>query len=240
MKQKLLVILAIFLSFYNSGRAGIVYVDSANLMGTQDGTSWANAYYSFQYGIDYANPGDTIWVAKGTYYPALNGSFTLKEGVVIYGGFQNGHTSLSQRNVSVNATILHANGDNYIINNRANNLTRSTVLDGFTLTKANTRYEGGAISNINSSPTISNCTFIDNRMGEANSFSGGGGIYSANASPYIYNCKFLNNYLSLPGSTNGGGAAIACYNSTAVIENCEFNNNELRAYASYSGYGGTI
>ena len=240
MKQKLLIILAIFLSFYNSGRASIVYVDSANLMGTQDGTSWANAYYSFQYGIDYANPGDTIWVAKGTYYPALNASFTLKEGVVIYGGFQNVHTSFSQRNVSANATILHANGDNYIINNRDNNLTSATVLDGFTLTKANTRYQGGAMSNRNSSPTILNCTFIDNRMGEANSAGGGGGIFNANSSPYIYNCKFLNNYLSLPGSTNGGGAAIANYNSSPIIENCEFNNNELRAYASYSGYGGAI
>ncbi len=45
-----------------------IFVDQ-NASGLNDGTSWADAYIYFQDGLDEADPGETVFVAKGTYKP---------------------------------------------------------------------------------------------------------------------------------------------------------------------------
>ena len=52
------------------------YVDSA-ATGSQDGTSWANAWTNF-YNITNVSPGDTVEISGGE-YPAIVGSFTFYE-----------------------------------------------------------------------------------------------------------------------------------------------------------------
>lgn len=77
-----------------------IYVDSMNINGIKDGLSWATAFNKLEHGIAVANATDTIWMAKGTYYPSVgdrNASFIVNKSIAILGGFQSGMTSPSQR-----------------------------------------------------------------------------------------------------------------------------------------------
>src|SRR5665213_2838317 len=66
---------------------------------TGNGTSWANAG-DLQSIINGSASGDSVFVAGGTYLPAA--SFSMKEGVKIYGSFAGTETSLSQRRLATN------------------------------------------------------------------------------------------------------------------------------------------
>lgn len=101
-----LLLLAAFIS-----RATVVYVDSSNTNANQNGASWTTAFSGFQNAINAAASGDTLWVARGTYSPPSGGSFTMKEGVKIFGGFRNTYSNLNQRNWSANPTYLRGNGN---------------------------------------------------------------------------------------------------------------------------------
>ncbi len=80
----------------------VIYVDSAAVAGG-NGTSWAKAYASLQDALDKATSGDTIFIAKGTYYPSSGYElcddsgdstryyhFEMKDNVAIYGGLVGG------------------------------------------------------------------------------------------------------------------------------------------------------
>jgi hypothetical protein len=112
-----------------------------------------------QYAIGIANSGDEIWARNGTYLPTTGTdrsiSFTLKNGVAIYGGFNGTETDISQRNPEVNVTTL--SGDIGINGDASDNsyhvvagvgLDSSAVLDGFTITAGNangaSQYSNGA------------------------------------------------------------------------------------------------
>lgn len=80
----------------------IIYVD-ANNNETQNGQSWSTAFNDLQQAIDSAIIGDTIFVAKGVYYPsqiAGSGSneraktFLIGSHSRIYGGFEGNYTSV--------------------------------------------------------------------------------------------------------------------------------------------------
>ena len=90
----------------------VIYVDR-NATGENNGISWSNAYTDLQDAIATAPFGSQIWVAEGTYKPtsetgdfARSISFNLKNGVAIYGGFAGNETTLNQRKVKDNLTIL--------------------------------------------------------------------------------------------------------------------------------------
>ncbi|MFV0565125.1 MAG: right-handed parallel beta-helix repeat-containing protein [Flavobacteriaceae bacterium] len=94
--------------------------------GDKDGSSWNNASNNLQETISKADENTQIWIASGTYTPKVslapnkneqdrNNTFSLKKGVKLYGGFGGGETSLDQRNITTNVTILSGNlgGGNY-------------------------------------------------------------------------------------------------------------------------------
>ena len=54
--------------------------------GTGNGSTWGNASGDLQAMINASGAGDQVWVAQGTYN---NGSFVMKNGVEILGGFPN-------------------------------------------------------------------------------------------------------------------------------------------------------
>ena len=226
----------------------ITYVDLA-ATGSNNGTSWANAYTSLQSALNAAVTGGQIWVAKGVYY--ATSSFQLKNGVGVYGGFTGSETLLSERDWETNKTILSGDIGHNDVNTDGNfiaetwadimginvdhvvlaptGLNSSTRLDGFIVTAGigNTYFGGGGIVNDNSSPTYANLIIIGN---QATSY--GGGMLNVQASPILINVRFEGNRTT-GTSTNGYGGGM--YNLTGGnpnLKNVVFNNN-----SAYHGGG---
>ncbi len=228
-----------------------LYVN-ATATGTNTGLTWANAFTSLQSALNYACSSNLteIWVAKGTYKPHAsdrNVSFTMKNGVAIYGGFTGTETLLTQRNWTTNPTILsgdlsgndvvtgsdttlsitnNAENSYHVIFNNNIGLNNTAILDGFTIRGGNangsssTTNAGGGIYNNGSSPSLRNITFT------GNSASGGGGIYNVNSSPSLSNITF-----SLNSVSDGGG--VYNDNSSPSFSNVTFSGNR----ASQQGGG---
>jgi len=96
----------------------IIYVNQT-ATGAKDGTSWADAYTHLQDALDNHCQIPEIWVAKGTYKPTkkrLPNSYTQKyatfyinDNIKIYGGFTGTETTLAERDLANNETILSGN-----------------------------------------------------------------------------------------------------------------------------------
>ncbi|MDV7402553.1 hypothetical protein RZS08_64625, partial [Arthrospira platensis SPKY1] len=102
--------------------SSILYVND-DASGNNDGSSWTDAFNDLQDALALAGScsGVTeIWVAEGTYYPTSgadrNISFSMVNGVAIYGGFDGTETQLSERNWVSHVTTLSGDigvpGDN--------------------------------------------------------------------------------------------------------------------------------
>ncbi len=111
---KLVCELVIVLATATIAHAEVRYVD-ASASGAIDGTSWADAFAHLQDALAVAQDGDEVWVAAGTYKADQgaaqtpgdrNATFTMINGVAIYGGFAGGEIDLAQRDPVTNATIL--------------------------------------------------------------------------------------------------------------------------------------
>ena len=222
--------------------------------GSMNGSSWSNAWPGAQLQslISSSAPGSQIWVQAGTYKPVAmpagsiggtpprNYAFTLKNGVAVYGGFAGTETLLSQRNVTLNTTIL--SGDIGIANNINDNCyhvvlspanNNTAVLDGFTISGGNANGLPSSVIGFNSgtisassdnggglyclagaSPAINNCTFSSN-----NAVYNGGGMFQYGSSANLVNCIFNFNR-----AANGAGAYYQSCPAT-IIANCNFSDN---------------
>ena len=201
----------------------IIYVDSANVSGTCDGTTWATAYNNLQTALSNSTSGNTLWVAKGTYQPALNTSFAMKEGVKIYGGFVSGSSSLSSRDWKNNVTILSGNGKRVVDNTFTNSspMSSASVLDGFTITGGAGSKTGAGINNVYASPTLTNLIIINNQTPTGGGTNLGGGIYNSSSSPIITNVTISNN-------TANDGAGMYNAGGSPVLTNVIFSGNTSR------------
>lgn len=208
-------------------------------------------------------------------------AFALKNDLEIYGGFPTeGSPELADRDISKYETILTADllGDDedadmdgaIDTDTMADNayrvffhpssaaLNETAVLDGVTIRggyddASEEEYKSGAgMHNNGSSPTIRNCSFVDNY-----SVNNGGGMYNVNAAnPTIENCQFINNYAYYGGAVcdsgsspsikatefsyntakYDGGAIRNNANSKPVIEDCDFANNSANRGAAIDAY----
>ena len=198
--------------------------------GANNGSSWTDAYTDLQSALAAASSGDEIWVAAGTYKPTSGTdreiSFTLKNGVAVYGGFAGTETLLSQRNYETNVTVLSGdigvagdNSDNSYHVVVGSNTDNSAVLDGFTITSGNANGSdanpfGGGMYTFTGSPTIINITFTDNAAAM------GGGMYNENKSnPRITHVVFHGNT-----ATDFGGG-MDNFNSNPILNNVTFIDN---------------
>ncbi|WP_375239039.1 choice-of-anchor Q domain-containing protein [Aurantibacter sp.] len=234
------------------------YVNKNISSGDGSGDSWANAMPNLTDALSLAGTTTTdIWVAAGTYKPSSSARSTsfnlLVDNLQVIGGFDGTETSISQRNIAANPTILSGDlngddaghgtgtrGDNsyHVLQINANNI----VLDGLSIEKGHANgsstnaYGGGLlISSTAENSKFKNCEFNSN-FGLT-----GGAIrvyHNVNTSTVFENCVFNDNY-----SRYGSGLYFLLNNNrTATLDlvNCLFTNN--RSYdvdTSNKGYTGS-
>lgn len=238
--------LAVFMVSSMAVFANVLYVD-ASATGSNNGSSWANAFTTLPPAIAAANSGDEIWVAAATYKPATVSdrtvSIPLKNGVGIYGGFNGTETMRSQREPAVNVTILSgdigtpgvANDNSYHVVTAAATVTSSGVLDGFTITAgqadgapASNNDRGAGLWDNGGSPTLSHLIFTGNfAQGE------GGGLRVTSGAPLLLSSVFQGNSVGFGGK---GGAIYAGGGSSVTAQSCVFRSNSISS--SSTGGGG--
>lgn len=234
--MKFLITSLFFILSLNSHSA-IIYVD-INAIGSNNGTSWTNAFTDVQNALSIAFINDEIWVATGIYKPTTTTdraiSFVMKNGVDVYGGFDGTETNLTQRNIALNPTTLSGdigqqgdNTDNTRKVVKIQNFTAPFTLDGFRILSG---YDGsgsgkgaGMYLNNNAGPllTFDNCIIYNNYA-----YHSGGGAFIDESNTVFHNCEFLYN-----GSFNYGGGGIYAdngSNSHIYLYDCKFIGNNSR------------
>lgn len=237
--KKLLLSIVFFLSLIFSGFSAVYYVD-LSATGTNDGSSWLDAFTTIESAIDAATIGDEIWVAQGSYTPETTSStdyYSLKNGVEMYGGFSGTEMLLEERNVELYTTTLDGNindpgssTDNLLHVVKALDVTLSTRLDGFTIINGRadgtflTSEMGGGFMNEGGSCSIANCTFLGNYC----SYGGGAIAQYSNGILNMDNCIIRSNL----SDSKGGGIIVRI--GTLNITNSDISSNEC------AGSGGAI
>lgn len=220
--------------------ADVLYVNHA-ADGNADGSSWQHAFVDLQAALAAATPGDELWIAAGTYRPALPGgsrsaSFALKIGVALYGGFAGTESQREQRDWQANITILsgdlNADDEAEFVNTIENSyqvvksygVDATAILDGITIAYGRCDGPGlGAVpesedqgSGINiyfSQPTIRNCTLLRN-------WSFNHGAVNDHGGGTFENCEFRENF------SYQFGAGLYVHNGVATIATgCRFVGN---------------
>ncbi|MEL7122475.1 MAG: right-handed parallel beta-helix repeat-containing protein, partial [Bacteroidota bacterium] len=196
---------------------GRIYVD-LDAGGSNDGTSWTDAFTSVQDALEEAcacGSAVDIWVAEGTYYPDeggtatpddRNSTFQLCNNVALYGGFAGTESMLSERDLENNTTIL--SGDL-----QQNDSQQPIVTD----ISALTGNDENAFSVLTGSGT-DNTALLDGFTITAGNANQGGGMYNDNGSPSVSNCVFSGNNAAVGGGMYNFGAS-------PTISNSEFNGN---------------
>lgn len=175
-------------------------------------------YQRIQEGIDASLNGDRVIVSSGTYNEVID--------------FKGKAIALKSSD-GAEKTIIDGSGLDDSVIKCISGESSDTILDEFTITKgAGKSLEGlkcgGGMVNLESSPTVSNCIFLENIVGAGPSGSIGGGMYNKNSNSNIKNCDFISNQAN-------NGAGIRNDNSNVTIENCRFLSN-----TSFNGGGGLV
>ncbi len=216
------LICAVIVLAVSSARADTIHVDAANCPGPGDG-SVGDPYCSIQTAIDNAVNTDEIVVAPGTYFEIvdfLGLAITLRS------------------SDGADVTTIDATGLDSTVVTCQNGEGAETLLDGFTITGGNASV--GGMLNLDSSPTVTNCTFTGNTAGIGGgmatdssptvlncTFSGnmatgeGGGIYNTGiGSPTVTGCTFTANTAG-----SAGGAMYNDFTASPTVSNCVFEGN---------------
>jgi hypothetical protein len=248
MNQRFLIPLMLLLALASAYRAEgkVIYVHAA-ATGTNNGSSWANAFTTVYDALNAAQYADQVWVARGTYYATAGTdrtvSIVLKNGVQLLGGFAGTETSATQRRWRTYQTIL--SGDIGVRNDSLDNtcrivsgsgLDRTTILDGFIVERGNANMDGfrtgaGLFLTVNDAERltalkIANCIF------RRNFAIGGAGIYCTDSNEgtcelYLASCQFMYNNVS----TTGAGVYMSLsYLNLQIkqkinIKDCNFTGN---------------
>ncbi|GAB3542391.1 choice-of-anchor Q domain-containing protein [Spirosoma fluminis] len=225
-------------------------------------TTWATSTTNLQGAIDASAAGDQVWVAAGTYKPTSTAdrtiSFSMKEGVAIYGGFVGNETERSARPAvnpitgNPNSTTLsgdigtaNSNSDNsYHVIYNLTILTTTAILDGFVITGGKAdgsgtgqnsgggMYNNGFGTGNNCSPLIQNCFFLSNSATESGAALFNDGSFGGRSNPVITNCSFENNSASSGGAIFNKGDSNGSNtgaDSSPVLTNCSFLSNSATA-----------
>jgi len=240
---------------------GKIFVN-LNATGSNNGSTWTDAFADLQLALNAQTDDQEIWIAAGTYHPSVNDrnfSFIVSSlNVKLYGGFSGTESQLSDRISGTNETIL--SGD--LLNNDDTsisypNTTRDDnsyivvkvsnsglLLDGLTITSGHANggtsanQYGAGISKANTAATIK----LKNTKVQKNVAIGAGAGMSASftvsgARIDIENCVFSEN-VSIHGAgiySYVDGANSAIFN----VSNSLFERNKVINFGTNLGSGGS-
>lgn len=237
---------------YNEDKPKTKIYVNATATGANNGTSWANAYTSLESAITAFTSANEIWVAAGTYKPtgtARTSTFSMKNAIKMYGGFNGTETELSQRNPKNNITILSGdvNGNDnatitatettrqdnlyHVLTARAN--VKDVVIDGFTIS-------GGNANGPTLTTGAASAQYYHTR---------GGAIYinpytsGDNVTVYITNCILEKNSATDTGVAAGyyaGGVSNQSFRlefDSCIVRNNFSGTNSQILIAGATGYG---
>ena len=145
----------------------------------EDGTA-LYPFNTIQKAIDVAVEGSTVVVGPGVYRETLN---FLGKNIHVLGDNMNGDL------VETYPVIQGHAGESVI--KFVNGEDSRCLLSGFVITGGEGEYAGAVLCD-NSSPVLSNCLIVGNRVGDANSV--GAAIYCVDSSARIVNCSVVDNH----------------------------------------------
>lgn len=168
-------------------------------------------YATIQEAIDAAVSGcDEVVVAPGTYPELIN---------------FNGKAITLRSSDGPDVTIMDGTGLNDSVVKCISGEGPDTVLQGFTVTggTGDPNHQpgatvGGGMLNDGSSPTVTNCFFVENVVNGPDE-DRGGGMFNQDSSPMVRDCIFMANEV---GNWGGGMCNIS---SSPVVINCIFADN---------------
>lgn len=221
----------------------VLYVDG-DATGSGGGESWSNAYTTLNEALAGSVSGSELWVAEGTYTPTTNGgnrssTFTVPDGVSLYGGFSGTESNRAERNPETNITILSAdlaNDDGDTENGTWADMGENSyhvvtvtggiaLLDGVTITRGWSWESSGGNSGgaglyvVGSTVTLHRCQISDNLA------HSGAGMYAHASLVTISNCTFSGN---LASDGRGGAlyisADLANPLTTTIVDSSFLNN----------------
>ncbi len=164
---------------------------------------------TIQAAIVAASTDDVVIVAPGTYMEAID---FLGKAITVRSSDPNDPVVVMQ-------TIIDGTGFFHVVQ-CAFLAGPDTVLSGFVITGGNANgggfgNVGGGMLIINSSPTVSNCSFTGNTANLS-----GGGMFNTNSNPTVTNCSFSGNTANFDG-----GGMYNTNSSSPTVTNCSFSGN---------------
>lgn len=249
-----MLLLAFFLAGMAAAQSKIYYV-SSQATDTGDGSSWANAT-TLTKALDKAVAGDQIWVQGFETVTAATqlyeGSFTVKSGVQLYGGFAGTETKLTDRVTLVKPyqqkyrSVLSGDVDNNDVVDDVNlifpaNTTRSdNATHVLTLNMEPTQASG----NNNTYPTVVNGFTITGGQADGTDEKGGGIYVTGNNTDggnfRIERCFLFNNYATQGGAVYVSSEVQNVNNGESLINQCVIYNNAAGERAAVENQGGGV
>lgn len=195
-------------------------------------------FSSIQAAVDFAFDGDEIVVMSGTYTSDQLGHVIDLLGKTVWLHSNDGPETTFIDGEDERRCIVCVSGE-----------TNNTIIEGFTITGGSAipfdfngdgdpggwfeNDGGGMYCEFSSSPSIDNCVFVNNSVGETNSSFGGAMFNNFYCNPLVTNCVFTNNSAE-NGTICWGGAIGNNYNSNGIFTNCFFTDNAA------SSHGGAV
>ena len=198
----------------------IVFCDSS-ATGSNNGTSWEDAYTTVQAAETGASDGDSIWIKARTFTLSSAVSFNTSGTVDIYGGFDTSLTgtsgSIAGRTAGVKTVISGGSSTNI------GTVTRSGIFDAITFSSGDGSTGGLYINYSGSDLDFNDCYFYNN----VGSYIGGAIRIGAATAVDFSSCIFEAN----SGAQYGG--AVGFSKGAITFDNCSFIDNECAYQGSH-------
>ncbi len=231
--------------------------------GRGDGSSWANAYTSFNDAIEaMSETKNVLWIAGNSILPVAAKTINFEFDSYFIGGFKGTESELSDRaegvlsvlNGNNNVAPFKINGTGKVYCERLSfekGYSRSFVKEGTgDLMLENCVISGAIDSNIgcgcyfsgsnSSTVELNNCIITNNVFSRRESGNGGqatGGYFTQCKKIILNNCSFVGNGSSSVSMRDGIGGAAFSSDSPVTALGCKFIGNENR---SQNGPGGIV